>query len=154
VANAMRSPTDPERDPGLVVPTFNELREGARARLSYGYWRGDDFVSESHTDRSVLVNAASALGAGSVAAPLIAAMVAGGFAAQQHQHRGGGRAGMEWMDGPVLADLGRAVEVLGPGVMVPSVERTVFGAGFLGEVVLRAGPPPTERMDTWILDGR
>jgi hypothetical protein len=153
VANAVRSPTDPEREPGLVVPTYNELREGARARLSYGYWRGDDFVSEMHTDRSVLVNASSALGAGTVAAPLIAAMIAGGFAAQQHQqHRGGGGRAMEWLDGPVLADLGRAVEVLGPGILTPSVERTMFGAGFLGEWVLTGEPLGQTR--PWNLDGR
>src|SRR5262249_36893971 len=50
LANAVRSPIDAARDPGLIVPTFAELKAGAKPMVSFSYWRGDDLISESHSD--------------------------------------------------------------------------------------------------------
>jgi hypothetical protein len=71
VANAARSPRDTGREPGMVVPTFRELRQGAKPMISFSYWRGEDHVTESHADRSFLVNACGVVGAASPAFPLI-----------------------------------------------------------------------------------
>ncbi len=72
VSNAMRSPSDASRGPAMVVPTFGELRQGARAMIEYSYWEGDVLITESRGDRSVLVNAAASLGAMEPFLPLIA----------------------------------------------------------------------------------
>ena len=71
LANATRSPRSTDREPGRVVPTFRELRDGARPIISFSYWRGDDHVTESHADRSFLVNSCGLVGAASPAFPLI-----------------------------------------------------------------------------------
>lgn len=84
ITNAVRSPAAPERDPGMIVPTFHELARGAKATVQFTYWRGDDLVSESIGDRSVLVNVGGALGALSEIAPFIAIPMAIG-AAQQNR---------------------------------------------------------------------
>jgi hypothetical protein len=86
LANAVRSPVDSERDPGLVVPTFAELKVGARPMVSFSYWRGDDMVSESHGDRSVLVNATGAIGAAAPFFPVVGALIGGAAAAAQNHH--------------------------------------------------------------------
>jgi hypothetical protein len=88
LANAVRSHTDSSREPGLIVPTFGELKAGARPMVSFSYWRGDDMVSESHADRSMLVNATGAVGAAAPFFPVIAALIGGGAAAA-NQNRGG-----------------------------------------------------------------
>ena len=72
VSNAMRSPSDASRGPAMVVPTFGELRQGARAMIEYSYWDGDVLVTESRGDRSVLVNAAASVGAMEPFLPLLA----------------------------------------------------------------------------------
>jgi hypothetical protein len=71
VANGVRSPTDPKREPGLVVPLYNDLRRDARASVGYTYWRGDDLVTESHSDHSMLVAAAGSGGTIGKILPLI-----------------------------------------------------------------------------------
>lgn len=71
IANAARSPHDADREPGLVVPTLRELRDGARPIISFSYWRADDHVTESHADRSFLVNSCGLVGAASPTFPLI-----------------------------------------------------------------------------------
>lgn len=87
LANAVRSPTDSARDPGLIVPTYGELKAGARPMVSFSYWRGEDRVSESHSDRSMLVNAAGAVGAAAPFFPVIGALIGGAAAgAKQQQH--------------------------------------------------------------------
>ena len=61
VANLVRSPSDPTRSPQLTVPTFPDLKKGVRPAVSWGLWKGDDYVFESHADHSMLVNATSAV---------------------------------------------------------------------------------------------
>ncbi len=97
VSNAMRSPTDTAREPGLTVPTYNELRKGVRPRISYTYVRGDDRVSETHSDRSALVMGCGAISTVAKIVPLVAIPAA--FAAMEQ--RGG--MGMDTNAGPALA---------------------------------------------------
>lgn len=83
VANAMRSPTDPNREPGLLVPGYNDLAKGVRARVSYSYWKGEDLITETHSDRSALVGVAGAAGVLSKIVPLIAIPAAVGASQQK-----------------------------------------------------------------------
>lgn len=62
VSNAMRSPGDPSREPGMILPSYPELRAGAQAMVSVGRIDGEDYVEESRWDRSQLVNMAGMLG--------------------------------------------------------------------------------------------
>lgn len=92
VANLVRSPIG-ERDFGIAVPPYRVLAEGVRPYVKVSYWRGDDLVVESHTDPSLLVNAAALGGSWGQLAPLLAipAMAAG----QHHAAKvaGGGATG-------------------------------------------------------------
>jgi len=101
IANAMRSSIDGQREPGLIVPIFSELKAGARPMISYKYWKGDDYISESHSDRSMIVNATGAVGAAAPFIPLIAAVGAA-----------------------VLPEMGRHMEEMGDsfgGMLLPGV---------------------------------
>ncbi len=71
VANGVRSPG--LRDPGLVVPPFHELMDGARASVGGSYWEGEDYITEWRGDRSMLVQTSVMGGAIGQFAPLIAA---------------------------------------------------------------------------------
>jgi hypothetical protein len=55
LANGVRSPVDPDRDPGLIVPLYNDLKKDVHCRISYTYWKGEDKITETHSDRSTLV---------------------------------------------------------------------------------------------------
>ncbi|MCC6660098.1 MAG: hypothetical protein IT437_04350 [Phycisphaerales bacterium] len=85
LSNAVRSPGDAGRDPGLVVPTFGELAKGARPQVRASYWRDNDLVTETRGDRSLLVNAAAGAGVVTQVAPLVAipALIAAG----EERHR-------------------------------------------------------------------
>lgn len=71
-ANAVRSASGDSRDPGMIVPTYNDLVRGARRSLTLGYWEGEHYVVEMRGDRSALVNAGGVLGAGATLLPLLA----------------------------------------------------------------------------------
>ncbi|MBC7835446.1 MAG: hypothetical protein H7Y88_10160 [Phycisphaerales bacterium] len=71
VSNFARSPLAPDREPGMIVPPFNTLKQGARPRISLGYWDGDNLVYVAHGNRSVLVDAAGVFGAMAPAMPFI-----------------------------------------------------------------------------------
>lgn len=73
LANGVRSPHS-EREPGMVVPAYWDLMEGARATVEFSYWDGDDFVNQTHSDRSILVQASGAGGAVATFAPIVAAV--------------------------------------------------------------------------------
>jgi general secretion pathway protein G len=62
VANGLRSPADPVREPGLVLPTFAELCAGARPTISWARFEGDDLVTRGEFDRSVAVHVTAMLG--------------------------------------------------------------------------------------------
>lgn len=80
VANGVRSPIAPDREPGLIVPTYHELAKGAKPTVQFTYWRGEDLVQECRGDRSWLVNAGAAGGVVMEIAPLIAIPAAIGAA--------------------------------------------------------------------------
>ncbi len=100
IANGVRSPTDPKRDPGLLVPLYNDLRKDARAHVGYTYWRGDDLITESHSDHSLLVSAAGSGGAIGKILPLI--VIPAAIGATQ---RNGGMSPFGFLDFPVTAAL-------------------------------------------------
>ena len=62
VANFVRSPIDPARDPGMVVPTYDDLARGARGAIQMAYIDGEDYVLVSSSDASWLVNIAGISG--------------------------------------------------------------------------------------------
>jgi hypothetical protein len=62
LANGVRSPTDPERDPGPILPPFNALMNGAKASVSIYRLDGDDMVGTFQSDRSFMVNLCGGLG--------------------------------------------------------------------------------------------
>ncbi|MCI0365260.1 MAG: DUF3352 domain-containing protein [Phycisphaerales bacterium] len=94
LANLVRSPSDPSRDPGVLMPSYTELAQGAKASVTIARIQGDDLVATCQHDRSLLVNACGL--AGIVGGPVGAAAFAGaiaGSAAGQAQHHA-----MEHMD--------------------------------------------------------
>ncbi len=62
ISNAVRSPTDPQRDPGIILPSFHDLIAGAKPATSFYRLDGNDLVVTAQADRSVLVNLAGGLG--------------------------------------------------------------------------------------------
>ncbi len=56
LANATRSPRKRQRDAGMVLPTFSELRAGARPFLATSHWEGDNLVTNATADRSLVAN--------------------------------------------------------------------------------------------------
>lgn len=74
-ANLARSPSG-DRDIGVVVPLYHDLAKGVKPMVQYSYWDGEDLVTETHADRSALVNAAGAVGTGATFWPLLIAVPA------------------------------------------------------------------------------
>jgi prepilin-type processing-associated H-X9-DG protein len=62
IANGVRSPADPQRDPGLILPPYGELMDGASASVSIVRLDGNDLVGTIQSDRSLLVNLCGGLG--------------------------------------------------------------------------------------------
>lgn len=83
IANGVRSPGAPDREPGMIVPTYHDLAKGAKPCVQLTYWRGDDLVQESRSDRSILVNAGSVAGVVVQVAPFFA-IPAAAAAGQNH----------------------------------------------------------------------
>lgn len=73
LSNGVRSPGNTSREPGRIVPTVKELLHQVRPSVSVSYRSGDQFIMESWSDRSLLVNAASTAGTLLDFAPLVAA---------------------------------------------------------------------------------
>jgi type II secretion system (T2SS) protein G len=77
IANGVRS-RDGSRDPGMILPTYNDLSRNALALVGVGRMDGDTMVAEYRGDRSHLVNLAGILGwAAEVPGPLVAMAIAG-----------------------------------------------------------------------------
>ncbi|MBL0868943.1 MAG: hypothetical protein IBJ18_00005, partial [Phycisphaerales bacterium] len=73
ITNTVRSPST-DRDPGQVVPTYNQLMKGARATVSITTFDKDAYVTETTADRSTLVNAAASIGELSTYTPILASI--------------------------------------------------------------------------------
>lgn len=87
VSNGVRA-RDGSREPGMIVPTYAELAAGARPSVQVMMWNGDDYLIESHGDKSVLVRGAGAAGTLVQFWPIIAAAVGAATGAQHHQEFG------------------------------------------------------------------
>ncbi|MHC4787463.1 MAG: hypothetical protein ACYTE6_16015, partial [Planctomycetota bacterium] len=94
LANGVRSPANPRRDPGLILPAFNELMDGAKASVSIYRLDGDDLIGTIQSDRSLLVNLCGGLGLiGQSGSTVAMAAMAGGvllpsYAKAHEQARG------------------------------------------------------------------
>ncbi|MBX3361302.1 MAG: hypothetical protein KF705_07685 [Phycisphaeraceae bacterium] len=74
-ANLARSPKG-DRDIGLTVPLYTDFMKNVKPTTQFSYWDGEDLVTESHADRSMLVNVAGAMGSGGAFWPLLIAIPA------------------------------------------------------------------------------
>ncbi|MEM7308775.1 MAG: hypothetical protein AAF682_18985 [Planctomycetota bacterium] len=72
LANGVRSPEEPGRDPGLVLPTYSELIDDARPTVALARIEGDDLVAIGTGDGSMTVQLAALCGS-----PLLQAIGAG-----------------------------------------------------------------------------
>jgi hypothetical protein len=88
LCNAVRSPHT-ARDPGLILPPYGELVQGARPLVATSFWDGDDYVTQWTGDRSSLVNAAAVLGVGDlgsfIGGAMLGAGITGGIMKEQMQ---------------------------------------------------------------------
>lgn len=62
ITNGVRSPGDPSRDVGMVLPMYEDLARGVKAQVMLSRLVGEDLVSSGQSDRSVLVNLTAILG--------------------------------------------------------------------------------------------
>ncbi|MEW6073660.1 MAG: hypothetical protein AB1726_13840 [Planctomycetota bacterium] len=62
LANGVRSPASPDRDPGLVLPPYLDLAKGARATVAVSRLVGNDLVTLGEADGSMVVNTTALLG--------------------------------------------------------------------------------------------
>jgi len=76
LANGMRSPADAGREPGVLMPPYHTLRQGALGIVTVGRRVGEDLRSETRADRSHLVNAAGLVGY-AYSSPVVALVSAG-----------------------------------------------------------------------------
>ncbi|RNC81646.1 MAG: hypothetical protein ED559_07615 [Phycisphaera sp.] len=58
LANAVRSPSDPTRDAGMLMPGYHEFTSGIKPMGAVEYWEGDDYVAMMRMEGSVLVEVA------------------------------------------------------------------------------------------------
>ncbi|MEQ9617477.1 MAG: hypothetical protein RLN60_05520 [Phycisphaerales bacterium] len=83
VANFVRenSLEGTRQGPGLLVPTYAQLADGVSASVMHSYWDGDDYVTTSVSDSSMLVNIASVLGIGDLGDIVSSMLIGGGIGA-------------------------------------------------------------------------
>ncbi|MEM7228710.1 MAG: hypothetical protein AAF432_07840 [Planctomycetota bacterium] len=62
LSNMTRSPNDPNREPGFIMPSYEVLAEGAMATVTLTRIEGDDIVVTAQGDRSALVNLCATAG--------------------------------------------------------------------------------------------
>jgi hypothetical protein len=62
LSNAVRSPSDPDREAGILTPSYSTFVKGIKPRGTVSYWDGDDYLTMSRLDGSVLVETAEAFG--------------------------------------------------------------------------------------------
>lgn len=79
LANLVRSPADPTREPGLVVPMYDQLVKDANATLALTFMDNNSMMKISTSDGSALVNTAAAAGSGGML-PLVLVVLGVGAA--------------------------------------------------------------------------
>lgn len=62
IVNALRSKSDSTREPGMIMPSYHEIENGAKAFVQVARIAGDDMVVTWQADRSMLVNACGVSG--------------------------------------------------------------------------------------------
>lgn len=105
IGNAVRSPHADARDPGMIVPLYNDLHRNAQPIIQLSWWDGDDKITHTTGDRSLLIRAGGVLGAGAPIMPVVA-VAAMASAADQ------GRMGMldaDWIARPGTTLAARAM---------------------------------------------
>ncbi len=85
VANFVRSPIDPSREPGLVTPSVAALTRNAQAWIGVTSIDGDDFVYKSSGDPSLMVNIAGGAGSMGVTPALLGIGIAAAMAEEHKQ---------------------------------------------------------------------
>lgn len=62
LSNAVRSPSDPSREAGVLMPEFGVFASGIKPMGAIEYWDGDDYVAVMRMDGSTVVEIAEMLG--------------------------------------------------------------------------------------------
>lgn len=62
LSNAVRSPSDPAREAGILIPNYGAFMEGIRPLVGVEYFEGEDYVSNLQMDGSTLVQIAEGVG--------------------------------------------------------------------------------------------
>ncbi|MCB9848415.1 MAG: hypothetical protein H6814_08385 [Phycisphaeraceae bacterium] len=75
--NAVRSPLGADREPGMVIPSYNDLVRGARAAVQVVRFEGDDLVMTTNADGSTIVNLTGIGGA--ILEPIVLATIPAGI---------------------------------------------------------------------------
>lgn len=105
LGNTVRSPHADTRDPGMIVPLYNDLHRNAQPIVQLSWWEGDDKITHTTGDRSLLIRAGGALGAASPLMPIVA------FAAIANAAEQGGLGAIDadWLARPTTALAARAM---------------------------------------------
>lgn len=128
VANAMRSPSVPSREPGILVPSYKDLVKGVKSKVEVAYREGETIVVDGVADGSMLVGLASAMGNMGLGGSAISAM---STIAQMRGMRGGMH-GMELNALPVSDRVAMMVHGVGSGpAAILSPEQWVLWTGVL-----------------------
>ncbi|MCC6285266.1 MAG: hypothetical protein IT439_08205 [Phycisphaerales bacterium] len=127
ISAGVRSPGGGDRDPGLIVPTYSELVRGMKPSVTVSYWQGDDYISETRSDRSLLAQGAASMGMMSKFAPVFLGMALAGTRAPGAA-RPFGLGDIEW---PSFAESARALRTF---AFVDPIERTALMGLLSGEL--------------------
>ncbi len=105
IGNAVRSPHADTRDPGMIVPLYNDLRSNAQPIVQLSWWEGDDKITHTTGDRSLLIRAGGVLGAGAPIMPIVAVAA---ISSGSHPRAIGGF-DADWIASPATALAARAM---------------------------------------------
>jgi len=153
LANAVRSPRDPAREAGLIMPTFTELAKGAKATVYLSKLEGDDLVTRCQGDRSTLVNLCGGLGmmGGSTGTVAVAAVGAGLLLPALSKAR---ETAKETKAATQLRQIGMAIHTFAADHddALPPDLKTLIDGNFITEDLLQSpsGPAPDGGTDFWI----
>lgn len=129
VSNAMRSPSDPTREPGILVPSYKDLMKGVKAKVEVAYREGDTIVIDSVADGSMLVGIASAMGEFNFAGTALSMMSSIGQMQQMGAMRGMNFGAIPAQDKAMMMVRG----VSGGATSILSPEQWVLWTGVIGE---------------------
>jgi len=153
LANAVRSPRDPARSAGLIMPTYTDLAKGAKATVYVTKLEGNDLVTRCQGDRSALVNLCGGLGmmGGSTGTVAVAALAAGVMLPALGKARENAQ---ELKAATQLRQIGMAIQVYAAehDDALPPDLKTMIDQNFFTEELLQSpsGPAPDGGADFWI----